>query len=61
MKKLVLFVMAVIGFAGMSVAQDVWSSGFFTEGTYRNQPSIKTARECTILLFPMASMEIVPM
>ena len=39
MKKLVLFVMAVIGFAGMSVAQDVWSSGFFTEGTYR-QPAV---------------------
>ena len=29
MKKLVLFVMAVIGFAGMSVAQDIWSCGFY--------------------------------
>ena len=30
MKKLVLFVMAVIGFAGMSVAQDIYSSGYYT-------------------------------
>ena len=30
MKKLVLFIMAVIGFAGMSLAQDIYSSGFCT-------------------------------
>lgn len=29
MKKIVLFIMAVIGFAGMSVAQDIWSCGFY--------------------------------
>ena len=29
MKKLVLFVMAVMAFAGMSVAQDIWSCGFY--------------------------------
>ena len=30
MKKLVLFVMAVMAFAGMSVAQDIYSSGYYT-------------------------------
>ena len=33
MKKLLLFVMAVIGFAGMSVAQDVWTSGYYTDAS----------------------------
>ena len=31
MKKLLLIIMAVIGFAGMSVAQDVYSSGYYTD------------------------------
>ena len=31
MKKLVLFVMAVMAFTGMSVAQDVYSVGYYTE------------------------------
>ena len=38
MKKLVLFVMVVLGFAGMSVAQDVYSSGY-----YLNQEGKKAA------------------
>ena len=29
MKKIVLFIMAVMAFAGMSVAQDIWSCGFY--------------------------------
>lgn len=32
MKKLVLFVMAVMAFAGMSVAQDVYYSGYYIDG-----------------------------
>ena len=31
MKKLVLFILSVMAFAGMSMAQDVWSAGYFTE------------------------------
>nr|MCR5658824.1 choice-of-anchor J domain-containing protein [Bacteroidales bacterium] len=33
MKRLVLFVMAVMAFAGMSVAQDVYSSGYYKDGS----------------------------
>jgi uncharacterized repeat protein (TIGR02543 family) len=33
MKKIVLFVMAVMAFAGMSVAQDVWSCGYYTSNS----------------------------
>ena len=34
MKKLVLFVMAVMAFAGMSVAQDVYTTGYYTESDH---------------------------
>ena len=36
MKKIVLIIMAVMAFAGMSVAQDIYSSGYFTntDGTF---------------------------
>ena len=41
MKKLVLFVMAVMAFAGMSVAQDVWTSGYYTDAsTGRQQAAV---------------------
>ena len=40
MKKLVLFIMAVMAFAGMSVAQDVWSSGFFTASSGIQSPAV---------------------
>ena len=39
MKKLVLFIMAVIGFAGMSVAQNVWSSGYYSNNGI-HQPAV---------------------
>ena len=32
MKRLLLFVMAVMAFAGMTVAQDIYSSGYYTSG-----------------------------
>jgi uncharacterized repeat protein (TIGR02543 family) len=40
MKKLVLFVMAVMAFAGMSVAQDVWTSGYYTDSNGKRQPAV---------------------
>ena len=41
MKKLVLFVMAVMAFAGMSVAQqDVWSVGYYTDANNRKQVGV---------------------
>ena len=40
MKKLVLFIMAVMAFAGMSVAQDVWTSGYYTDSNGKHQPAV---------------------
>lgn len=40
MKKLVLFVMAVMAFAGMSVAQDVYSGGYFKDDDYVQQAAV---------------------
>ena len=40
MKKLVLFVMAVMAFAGMSVAQDVYSGGHFKDDDYVQQAAV---------------------
>ena len=41
MKKIVLFVMAVMAFTGMSVAQDVWTSGYYTDAnTGRQQAAV---------------------
>ena len=40
MKKLVLFVMAVMAFAGMSVAQDVYYSGYYIDGNSVQQAAV---------------------
>ena len=40
MKKLVLFVMAVMAFAGMSLAQDIYSTGYYTDGNGYQQAAV---------------------
>ncbi|MBQ4398748.1 MAG: choice-of-anchor J domain-containing protein [Bacteroidales bacterium] len=40
MKKIVLIIMAVIGFAGMSVAQDIYGSGYYTNSSGRKVAAV---------------------
>ena len=43
MKKIVLFIMAVMAFAGMSVAQDVWSCGYYTSNNVQQAAVYKNS------------------
>ena len=40
MKKLVLFIIAVTAFVGVSVAQEVWSSGYYTDSDGKQQGAV---------------------
>ena len=40
MKKLVLFIMMVMAFAGLSVAQEVWSCGYYTDSDGKTQGAV---------------------